>query len=175
MKYLLTIFFNFLAFFSTAQIEQADSISLNIAEKQGTEMAKLLLAKDYKAFAKYTYKSILDMAGGEEKMIELIKQSFDQMETEGYSFINFTIEKPLTIIHFNNTLQCALTENIEMKVPKGRLTTKSTLIGISEDSGQNWTFIDTHGANLKTLQETISGLSNNLIIPEKQQPVFFKE
>ncbi|MEP7165857.1 MAG: hypothetical protein ABI741_14240 [Ferruginibacter sp.] len=175
MKYLLTIFFSLLTFFSTAQIDQADSISLGIVEKQGTEMAKLLLAKDYKAFAKYTYQPIIEMTGGEEKMIELIKQSFDQMETGGYSFINFTIEKPLTIVHFNNTLQCALIENIEMKVPKGRLTSKSTLIGISSDKGQNWTFIDTHGADLKTLQKTLSGLSNDLVIPEKQQPVFFKE
>lgn len=175
MKYLLAFSFMFTFLFSSAQTEQVDSTSFNIVEKQGTEMARVLLAKDYKAFAKYTYQPVIEMAGGEEKMIELLKQTFDQMETEGYSFTSFTIEKPVTIIRFNNTLQCTLIQHIELKVPAGRLTTRSALIGISKDDGQNWTFIDTHGADLKTLQKTLSGLSDNLMLPEKQDPVFYKE
>jgi hypothetical protein len=174
MKYLITILFIFLAFFTAAQIEQVDSVSLANAEKQGNIMAKLLLAKDFKGFAKYTYQPIIEMAGGEAKMIELIKQSFDQLETQGYTFTNFTIEKPLHIIHFNNTLQCTIIENIEMKVSDGRLTSKSALIGISNDNGQNWAFIDTHGTDLKTLQSTLPGLSDNLILPEKEEPVLYK-
>jgi hypothetical protein len=61
-----------------------------------------------------------------------------------------------------------------MKVPGGRVTSNASLIGISSDNGNNWTFIDTHGADLKTIQKSIPGLSNELLLPEKEKPVFYK-
>jgi len=175
MKYLLTLFLSFVALFSFAQVDQADSASISTAGKQGTEMARLLLAKDYTAFAKFTYPPVKKMAGSEEKLIELLKSSIANLESQGISIINCSVENPEKIIHFKNTLQCTLIQNIEMKVPNGRMMAKSALIGISANNGKNWTFVDTHGSDLKTLQKNIPGLSNSLNIPEKQEPVFIKE
>ena len=107
-------------------------------------------------------------------MVALIQQSMDQLQNQGYTFTNFTIEKPLHMIHFNNNLQCTITEIIEMKVPNGKITSKASLVGVSGDNGQNWTFIDTHGSDLPSLQKQVPGLSDSLQIPEKQQPVFEK-
>lgn len=175
MKYLIAVLFSFSTLFAFAQNEQVDSIAAINAEKQGNIMAKLLLARDFKAFTKYTYPPIVKMAGGDEKMIKLIKESLDLMETQGYTFTNFSVEKPTTIVHFNNTLQCTIIENIEIKVPKGRLISKAALIGVSCDNGQTWTFIDTHGSDLKTLQGTLAGLSDDLVIPQKEKPVFYED
>jgi len=174
MKHCLFLLFFFFGTFVTAQTGQTDSLAMNRAQQQGNVMAKLLLAKDYKAFAKYTYQPVIDISGGEDKMVALIQQSIDQLQNQGYSFTNFTIEKPLQLIHFNNTLQCTITEIIEMKVPSGQLTSKASLIGISGDNGQNWTFIDTHGSDLPSLQKQVPGLSDGLQIPEQQQPVLEK-
>lgn len=175
MKYFLIISLNFLFFASMAQTGQADSTYLSNAEKHGTAMAQLLLAKNYKAFAKYTYAPIIEMAGGDEKIAALIKKDFDQLETDGYYLLNCTIEKPLNIIRTNNELQCTLTEHIEMKVPNGRIISSSTIIGISNENGENWTFIDTHGKDLKNLQTMLSNLSNQLDIPEKKNPLFYAD
>lgn len=58
---------------------------------------------------------------------------------------------------------------------KGRLISKSILIGISKNNGEDWTFIETSGKNLKTLQSTFKDLSDNLVIPEETKPIFYKE
>ena len=174
MKHLLPLFFIISGTFASAQTDQGDSLALGRAQQQGNMMAKLLLAKDFKAFAKYTYQPVIEISGGEDKMVALIQQSMDQLQNQGYTFTNFTIEKPLHMIHFNNTLQCTITEIIEMKVPNGKITSKASLVGISGDNGQNWTFIDTHGSDLPSLQKQVPGLSDSLQIPEKQQPVFEK-
>ena len=171
MKYLATWFSLLLICTSLfSQTLLSDSASQSNAEKQGTTMAKLLLKKDYKGFTAFTYAPIIKMAGGLDKMASYMEQSFKGMESEGFTIANVIIENCSKIIHTENQLQCTLTEVIELKHTDGKLIQKSTLIGISNDKGANWTFIDTHGATLKVLQETIQELSNDLVIPELQEP-----
>ena len=50
----------------------------------------------------------------------------------------------------NGELQCTLPQTIVMKVPNGKLVTKSTLIDVSKDMGRKWFFIDCLGRNIKT-------------------------
>lgn len=171
MKYLLTSFS--LLLICTSLISQtlpSDSVSQSNALSQGTTMAKLLLKKDYKGFTAFTYAPIIEMAGGLDKMASYMEQSFKEMEGEGFTIANVIIENCSKIIHTEKQLQCTLTEIIELKHTDGKLIQKSTLIGISNDKGITWTFIDTHGETLKKLQETIKELSNELVIPKLQEP-----
>ena len=54
----------------------------------------------------------------------------------------------------------------------GKISTSSTLIGISDDKGKTWTFIDAAGKDLATLRKVIPNLSDKLVIPKMQQPQF---
>lgn len=171
MKYLVTSFSLLLICTSLfSQTPSADSTSQANAEMQGTTMAKLLLKKDYKAFTAFTYAPIIKMAGGLGKMASYMEQSFKGMESEGFTISNIIVDNCSKMIHTVKQLQCTLTETIELKHTDGKLIQKSTLIGISNDNGVKWTFIDTHGATLKKLQETIKELSNDLVIPEQKEP-----
>ena len=153
-----------------SQTLSSDSASQFNAEKQGMTMAKLLLKKEYKGFTAFTYAPIIKMAGGLDKMASYMEQSFKGMEGEGFTIANVTVENCSKIIHTEKQFQCTLTEVIELKHTDGKLIQKSTLIGISNDKGVTWTFIDTHGETLKKLQVTIKELSNELIIPKQQEP-----
>ena len=175
MKYLLSLLIICSVTFVAGQASQSDSVAMNFAQQQGNTMAKLLLARDFKAFTQYIYRPLVDMSGGEDSMVALVGQSMDQLQNQGYRITSFIVENPVNLIHFNNTLQCVITETIEMKVPGGKLTTKASLVGISDDTGKNWTFIDTHGSDLLSLQKQVPGLSDSLQIPEKQPPVFEKK
>ena len=171
MKSLVTFFSLFLicsALFS--QTPSADPISQLNAIKDGTSMAKLLLKRNYKGFTAFTYAPIIKMAGGLDKMASYMEQSFKGMEGEGFTIANVIVEKCSKIIHTQTQLQCTLSEVIELKHSDGKLIQKSTLIGISNDKGATWTFIDTHGETLKKLQETIKELSNELVIPKQEEP-----
>lgn len=175
MKKLIAAFFLFFSFSAFAQSTASDSVAISNCETQGNMMAKLLFEKKYDAFIKYMYAPLLKLAGGADNMTRAVKKSMDDLETQGYSFTNISIDKPATIIHTDKTLQCVVMQHIEMKVPGGRVTSNASLIGISNDNGKNWTFIDTHGADLKTLQKSIPALSNQLSLPEKEKPVFYKD
>lgn len=140
------------------------------AINQGTSMARLLLKKDYKGFTAFTYAPIIKMAGGLDKMAAYIEESFKTMESEGFSITDVKVQDCSKLIDTEKQLQCTLTEIIELKHAEGKLIQKSTLIGISIDNGSTWTFIDSHGATLKKLQETIKELSDDLVIPEQQEP-----
>jgi len=152
-----------------------DSLIFAVVEMQGNAMAKLLLAKDYKAFAKYTYPPVVKMSGGETKLVALITKSFKDLEGQGYTVTSITVDKPAAIIHFGNKLQCTVTQVLEMTTPKGRLVSIASLIGNSDNNGKNWTFVDTHNADLKTLRASIPGISSQLIIPAAQEPVLYEK
>jgi hypothetical protein len=178
MKYLLITFLIFLNLNSFSQKQLIDSIYLNRVEKQGLIMTKFFLDKDYKGFTKYVYQPSLDILGGEEIAIQTIEKAVDKLSKDGFYISNCSVEKPANIILFNNEFQCTLIENIEMKVIKdglfkGRLVSKSILIGISKNNGEDWTFIETSGKPLTTLRSTFKNLSDNLIIPEETYPVFY--
>lgn len=133
-------------------------------------MANLLIAKNYKEFVSYTYAPILKMAGGLDKLTSYMEKSFIQMEEQGFSITAVTISNSSKMIHIKNQIQCTLAEEIELKNADGKLIQKSTLIGISNDQGKTWSFIDTHGKPLKDLQVTIKELSNDLVIPKQEAP-----
>jgi hypothetical protein len=108
MKNLITGLFLFFSFSVFAQARASDSVATSNCETQGNIMAKLLFEKKYDAFIKYTYPSLLKLGGGAANMSKAVKKSMDDLETQGYSFTNISIDKPGKIIHANKMLQCVV-------------------------------------------------------------------
>jgi hypothetical protein len=175
MKLLLTLFSSFFLSATIAQTVQSDTVVLNAIEQQGNTMGKLLLSKDYKTFIKYTHPVIMDMAGGEENMIEIIKAGMEQVENQNISISFCSVERPVSYISFKNELQCTVVQRMEMKFPEGRVLSKSFLVAVSDDKGKNWKFIDPNGRDLKELQKILPDLSDTLIIPKDEEPVIIKD
>ena len=105
-------------------------------------------------------------------MLEGMSKGLGQMKTQAINFSNLSIGKPSAFISFGKQLQCTIPDKFEMKMMGGKFTTKSILIGISNDKSKNWTFIDAVGKDLATLRKVIPSLSDKLIIPKIQQPQF---
>ena len=143
--------------------------------KARASSSKLLLKRDFEAFAKFTYPKLIEMIGGEKKMVDILKNGEKEMDKGGIKFLNVTIGEPSSIITKGNELQCTIPQTIEMKVPNGKLITKSTLIGISTDGGKHWYFVDTSGKSIQALQKMLPNLSSDLIIPAQGEPVLYKD
>ncbi len=174
MKQIATIFF--FALFLTACNGQTKNIDYSKTIKEQAElMGQLLIKKDFMSFSKYTYPKIVEMMGGRHKMVEVMEKESKEMLSEGTDFLNVTFGEPSKIITIGTELQCSVPQTIEMKVPNGRLIIKSTLISISIDNGKNWYFIDTSGGDIQTMKKALPNLSEELIIPEKTQPIFYQE
>jgi hypothetical protein len=144
-------------------------------EKQAKLMADALLSRDYTSFAKYTYFRVIEMAGGEQKMIEAMEEGSKDMESRGVAITAVSFGKVSELIVEKDELQCTIQQEIEMRVPDGRLTTHSTLIAISTDNGESWFFIDTPGRDIQAMRDTYPNLSADLIIPKQGRPVLNRD
>ncbi|MFD1143578.1 hypothetical protein ACFQ4C_20795 [Larkinella insperata] len=169
----ITQFLLFTLFAGTcfAQAQPASDYGQTI-KKQAETMGQSLLKKDFNTFVQFAHPSILTMAGGKQKMIEGLTQGMKAMETQGGGILNVAVGEPSTILTTKDGLQCTLPQVIDLKVPNGKLVSKSTLIAVSTDKGSNWYFIDTSGKDLATMQKVIPSLSSELVIPPAEEPKF---
>ena len=139
----------------------------NDAEK----MCISLVTKDYEDFVKYMYPPLIELMGGKEKVINI----FNQGLPEGNTIERVKISYPSDTIIINNQIQCTLKEVIEMKVKGGKIIGTSTLIGISDDNGNSWHFIDANSKSLETLKSNYPELSGRLIFEVSSKPIFIKD
>ena len=138
-------------------------------------MGRLLLSKDYNSFTKYTYPRIIQLMGGKQKFIDRISTEAKNMESKGYKLSKVSFDDPSEIIVNNKELQCTIVETLEVKVPRGRLISKSTLIAVSSDGGKNWYFIDTSDNDIKKMQQMLPNLSGKLVLAKKNKPLFYQD
>lgn len=176
MKNILIIFLSFTLLSCNEKTKSKDTSNYSQTIKdQAEKMGQLLLKKDFKSFVKFTYPKIVEIAGGQDMMIQTIEKSLMEMETNGASFLSFTFGDPSKIIKEGNELQGTMPETIEMKVSNGRVVIKSTLIVVSTDQGKNWFFIDTSDKEIQTMKKALPNLSGDLKIPAKQQPTLYND
>lgn len=145
-----------------------------VVKEQANQMGQALIKKDFKGFAKFTYPKIAEMMGGQEKMISEMQTGFQQMDAAGYAFEKITIGEPSKIVTAEKELQCIVPQTTVMKVPGGKQTIKSTLIAISTNQGKSWYFVDAAGKTIDQIKAALPNVSNTLVIPPMEEPVFEK-
>jgi len=57
------------------------------------------------------------------------------------SFLSVTFDEPTNIVQLGTELQCVLVQLATMKIPTGKLITKSPIIAISANKGLHWSFL----------------------------------
>jgi len=139
-------------------------------KKSAQNMANSLVTGDYKTFTNFIFPPLLQLMGGKEKAIELFKKETPKSIT----IENVEIYDCSDTIKTTNEIQCTLKERITMKVSEGKLICLSTLICISTDNGNSWTFIDANDKALDFYRNQFPNLSKRLIIPDPIKPIFLK-
>ncbi len=162
--------------FAYSQINTIDTaVAAANLKKSADNMAALFIEKDYTHYVKYINPKIVANTGGNDKMIVVLKQSMDDMKSKGVTIKNLSIGNISSIVITKAGLQSVVQELLTLKMNEGRVEAISYLIALSTDKGKTWTFIDTSGKPLAEMQKMFPSLSNELVIPEKQQPQFYKE
>ena len=111
--------------------------------------------------------------GGYQSALKKTRDEFKKLEEEeGITFEALKFGTPSKMIHAGTELQCIIQQQIEMLLPRGRMTAITTLIALSEDNGKSWYFTDASRFDLASMQRLIPSLSNELVFPYPQDPVF---
>lgn len=163
MKKALIIIFAVIFNFSNSQTTNSNLNS------QLQMMRKYFLEKNYKEFLNFSHPKVVEMIGGREKLIQATTAAMGRMEKEGYIFKNVNFKEPSKFIKKGNETQVTIRQEILMKTPKGKILADYTLIGISNDNGKNWKFIDTSGKSKEVMRKYFPNLSPDIVIKPKTQ------
>jgi hypothetical protein len=161
-----------LTFLSTASFAQINNADI---KKQAESTARALLTSDYETLIKFTYPKVIELVGGREKMISLIKNGRIEMSIQGVSFDKVIIGTPSKTVAAGTEILCLVPETVFMKVPKGKMKTETQLLGVSRDNGVNWYFIDAVNLNKDNVKFVLPNYNFDLVLPPKKQPEFIPD
>ena len=140
-------------------------------KKQAQASADAFLAGDYKKFLTFIYPKLVELVGGPEAMIDMVKSGMRDIEAKGLKTLSYTIGEPEPPTQIEKGLFAIVPTKLRMQSPRGVIASESFMIGISRDGGENWTFISgigtTDEAQLRMILPEVVG---KLKFPEKKAP-----
>jgi hypothetical protein len=155
--------------------QAADDAPLKkIVKANVEEMNNALVKEDFGKVADLTHPKIVGMMGGREKMISAMQSGIKEMKSKGYAFSSAKVEDPTDPVPSGPDLFVVVPFQMEMKAPGGKLRGRSFVIGVSNDKGKSWVYIN-GDVDIKKVKELLPTLPDKLKLPEKQQPVFEKD
>ena len=162
-----SIFFTGVILLSLCTIAQNRSTTIKV---QAMDMATALMKNDFNSFVKYMHPNIVAFAGGKEKMRAKMDSAYQSMKMFGLRFKRYWIGDPGKIIPYKNQLQGVLPVSTTLVTSLGEVTIETSMIVISNDSGNNWWFIDTNVYREDLLKEALTDISPELVLPPRKEP-----
>lgn len=144
-----------------------NAVLVNEIKKESKAMGDAFIRADYKSFIKFTHPMLLQVMGGENKMIATLTKTINQTKNQGVSFLNITFDYPTKIVKSKNELQCTIEQHLTAQVPNGKTTNSSTLIAVSMDNGKKWYFVDTTNKDISQIKQLLPNLSSEIVIPKR--------
>jgi hypothetical protein len=91
-------------------------VNNRLIKEQAELTASALLHDNYEALMKFTYPKIVEMVGGRDKMVSMIKKGKVEMGQQGISFERVIIGQPSTSVKAGSEIHCLVPQTIFMKV-----------------------------------------------------------
>jgi hypothetical protein len=137
-------------------------------------MVDATLRDDYSTVLDHTYPKFLEAHGGKDSVLKVIKEGVKKMKEQGMELviINASIGEPGNETRIGSMLYSIVSEIVVVKVNGKKYSTAASLIGISSDNGNNWTFIDS--GSLEETKRILPDI-NKLSIPESAGPTLIKD
>jgi hypothetical protein len=147
-----------------------------VVKKKAQEVGEALKKEDYAKVVDLTYPKVVELVGGREKMIDVLKVGMKKLKDEGFSFRSVEVAEPGEYVEEGKSTYVVVPTTTEMSVPGGRMVLRSYLLGISTDGGKAWTFVDGSGMGTVEKRKMIfPKLPEKLKLPEAHEPKFIKD
>ena len=155
---------------------RSQEIDTNILKTQATEMAESFMKEDYATLAKYTYPKIVELMGGKDNMIAILKKGVEDMQKKGVTFKSVSVTPTSLKAKAGKEIHTIVAQTIVMGVPGGTLTSNSYLLAITADNGKTWRFVDTaQMTDMDKIKSVFPNYNPDLKIPKKDPPIFNKD
>ena len=129
--------------------------------------SKATLEMDFETVFKHTYPSIIEVMGGKESGLKLLKDTFDGMKTQGFVFEKADIISVSDIVFEQDEYRCYVEGYNQMTMSGMRIKATSYLLGIYNKEKEVWYFIEAKQMSNKAMMDKVlPGFETSLEIPE---------
>lgn len=137
------------------------------ALKDAKITSQATLEMDFDTVLKHTLPSVVDIMGGKDAALTLLKNTFDSMKTQGFVFETADIISVSEIVEEQGQYRCVIEGFNQMKMADQRIKSKSYLLGIFNESDRFWWFIEAKQLKNDALtNQILPDFKTELDIPE---------
>jgi hypothetical protein len=145
-----------------------------VAKAKAEEVQTALVKGEFEKLVDLTHPKAVELLGGKEKMVAKMTKEIKEMETKGFGFKSVKISDPSDPVQMGKQLYLLVPFSLELKAPNARIITKSSLVGVSEDGGKTWVFVDITPGRDK-IKEVLPNLPDSLVFPKAEPPTIIKD
>jgi hypothetical protein len=159
-----------------AELASADPQTEQV-RKLAVEDSAALVSGNYARLVDLTYAKFVEMIGGREKMIETLGRGNEEMKAHGSAILAAEVSEPKEVVTAGDKQFAIVPITVRVQVPDGTVRSTDFLIGISEDRGKTWTFLDgagitkEPGKEREKLAQVIPDFPTQLSLPAREPPV----
>ncbi len=139
-------------------------------ETQTTQFTDAFFRKDYDRYADLTYPGMVEAAGGKEKFVKSTDKDIKQVEAKGLKYLSYRAGTPIQLVEDSGKLYAVVPVFHVIKDTDGTFRTYGSMIGVSSDNGQNWTFLNVGAAGRNALQIILGNVANKFELPPDRKP-----
>ncbi|MGB8508668.1 MAG: hypothetical protein WCD76_09700 [Pyrinomonadaceae bacterium] len=139
---------------------------------QAEEVNAAFIKGDFGKVADLTYQEVVHRVGGRAQMIAFLENGMKEMRAGGFDIVSVSVDAPKQVIKVEKQLLAVVPTTMRVKSPQGILVGRSFLIGVSENDGEKWTFVDgSAGIDKRKLQILFPLAADKLELPQESAPV----
>jgi len=159
------------AFFCLVAYNAAADPQTERIRQAAKENSTAFATANYDRLVDLTYPKVVELLGGREKMIELLRRGAEDMKSHGSSILGADIAEPKEVITAGDKRFAIVPMIVHVKVPEGTLRTNGFLLAVSTDQGKAWTFIDGAGLTREKLTQVFPDFPSEVSLPAPERPV----
>lgn len=165
MKKVIVLFGFILITGTSFSLHAQNTYAATITEQAG-KMLQAFVDADYETLINYTYPGIVDMLGGHDGAVELTKMAMDGVYAGGGVLDSVYLGEPGNVVETGKELHSSITQFVVMTMPGVTIKSASTLMAVSSDNGEHWTFLDIKQLTPELQAILFPDYNEALILPE---------
>ena len=146
----------------------------DMIRSQAEKVVTSVFEGKYDTLIKYTHPRIIEIIGGKEAMLSMIKTQMKEFEKQDVTIDKIEIGDSIVSKIYKNEYHALIPKIMTMSVQGQKIMMKSYLFGFSNKEGKNWTFLEADKLRSKTGSAVLPDFETDIEIPKKGQPILIE-
>lgn len=138
-------------------------------DKQVIRSAKMMTSalekQDFDEAIKYIHKNVIAMAGGADSMKSIMKEAAEIKNNDGYEILQTVTIGPGSYIEAGEEIHTIVAQEQIFRLSDNKFKTDVYLLGVSEDNGDTWTFVNLEAYNQENIKIFFPNFNEMLRLP----------